>query len=119
MPGRGIAPPKFEEITGAAVVTFKVNVPGAQREAIEATPQGTMQVSMQVEAVLQAAVKEPKSREQLQIVAGIKNRDYFWKAYIQPLLASGRLERTIPDKPKSRLQRYRATPSGLSELKKG
>jgi len=27
----GIAPPKFEEITGAAVVTFKVNVRGPQQ----------------------------------------------------------------------------------------
>ena len=29
----GIAPPKFEEITGAAVVTFKVNVRGPQQTA--------------------------------------------------------------------------------------
>jgi len=35
----GIAPPKFEEITGAAVVTFKVNVRGPQQTAAQAAGQ--------------------------------------------------------------------------------
>ena len=68
----GIAPPKFQEVTGAAVVTFKVNVRAAQAVAEEVTPQ--------VEAVLRAALQEPKSREKLQMAAQIRDREHFRNA---------------------------------------
>ena len=32
--------------------------------------------------------------------------EHFSKAYLKPLLASGKLKMTIPDKPKSRSQKY-------------
>jgi len=77
-----------------------------------------MQVTTQVAAVLQAASQAPKSREELQKAAEMRNREHFRKAYLEPLLASGWLERTIPDKPRSRLQRYRTTEAGLASLEK-
>lgn len=95
----GIAPPVFEEITGAAVVTFRVDVAGAaQRTA-------------QVARILEAA-KTPRTREELQDAAGISHREHFRIAYLLPLLSAGWLERTIPDKPRSRMQRYRTTEAG-------
>jgi len=112
----GLSPPTFEEITGAAVVTFKVNVLGPGRTpgeaATQVTTQVAVQVTVQVETVLRAASPSPKSREELQVATGMRNREHFRKAYIEPLLAAGWLERTIPDKPNSRLQKYRLTAAG-------
>jgi len=101
----GIVPPEFDEIAGAAVLRFKANVLGRS----EATTQ--------VAAVLQAASRVRQSREEMQQVAGIRNREHFRKAYLEPLLAAGWLQRTVPDKPRSRMQRYRRTEARVAVLK--
>jgi hypothetical protein len=68
--------------------------------------------------VLRAATQKPKSREELQMVAGIKDREHFRKDYLEPLLASGWVEMTIPDKPRSSKQRYKTTALGRKVLRK-
>ncbi len=86
------------------------------------TPQDTPQVTPQVRVLLGAIVDAPRSREELQEAVGIKDREHFRKAYIEPFLTVGWIERTIPDKPTSRLQKYRLTEKGrslLEHLKKG
>jgi hypothetical protein len=111
----GIAEPLFQEIGPFAVVTFRVRV----GTTAQVTPQVAPHVAPQVAAALQAAAQGAKSREELQRAAGIKDREHFRKAYLERLLSSGWLERTIPDKPRSRMQRYKTTEAGLAVLKKG
>ena len=48
---------------------------------------------------------------------GLKHWKTFQANYLTPLIAMGVLERTIPDKPRSRLQRYRTTAAGLAMRK--
>ena len=84
----------------------------------QVTPQVTTQVTTQVEAILQAAL-QPRSREELQQAASLENREHFRKHYLLPLLRAGWLERTIPDRPRSRLQRYKTTELGMSALENG
>jgi hypothetical protein len=45
---------------------------------------------------------------------GINDRAHVRNAYINPALEAGLIERTIPDKPNSRLQKYRLTEKGRS-----
>ncbi len=52
------------------------------------------------------------SRRELQTAVGAMDREHFRKAHMEPVLAAGWVERTIPDKPNVRLQRYRITPAG-------
>lgn len=49
---------------------------------------------------------EARSREEMQAFIGIANRSHFSKAYLKPLLASGKLQMTLPDKPRSKSQKY-------------
>lgn len=52
------------------------------------------------------------SRKELQEILKLKNADHFRKAYLLPAIDAGLVEMTLPDKPKSRLQRYRLTENG-------
>ncbi|WP_054112548.1 RNA-binding domain-containing protein [Marinagarivorans algicola] len=74
-----------------------------------ATMQATMQATPQAEAVL-AFCKSPQSRTQIQEHLGLKNRDHFRKAILQPLLESGVLLQTLPDKPTSPKQQFYTAP---------
>ena len=77
--------------------------------------QVTAQVTAQVIKTLEAA-SETAARETLQAAVGMKHREHFRKAYLEPLLTAGWLERTIPGKPTSRLQKYRLTDKGRAWL---
>ena len=61
--------------------------------------------TQKVTAVLQYC-REPRSRTEMQLFCGIKSQDYFRRSILMPLLDSGLLKRTIPDKPKSSNQKY-------------
>ena len=52
------------------------------------------------------ACAEPKTREELMEYLGLVNRDHFRKAYLKPLLESGKIKMTLPDKPRSKNQKY-------------
>jgi ATP-dependent DNA helicase RecG len=76
------------------------------------TPQVTTQVTTQVEKLLGATANEARSREELQRATGMIDREHFRKTYVEPLVMAGWLERTIPEKPTSRLQKYRLAAKG-------
>jgi len=48
----------------------------------------------------------PRTRDEMQAHIGIGNRDYFRRTFLKPLIESGKLQMTIPDKPKSHYQKY-------------
>lgn len=50
--------------------------------------------------------KEPKSVKEIMEYIGLKHRPTFMYDYLNPLLEKNKLQMTIPDKPKSRNQKY-------------
>lgn len=74
------------------------------------------QVSEQVAKILRACSSAPRSKSELLERAGLANAYLNYKRHILPLVLSGVLEMTIPDKPQSRLQKYRLTPQGRARL---
>jgi len=48
----------------------------------------------------------PRTRDEMQKYVNIATREYFRKAILRPLLISGQLKMTLPDKPNSRHQKY-------------
>lgn len=78
---------------------------------VSVAPQVTPQVTPQVLELLRA-VKSEASRVDLQAELKLRDRKSFFERYLRPALALGLLEMSIPDKPNSRLQKYRLTEKG-------
>ncbi len=55
---------------------------------------------------------DEQNRTALQAKLKLSGRANFLKLYLEPSLKAGLIEMTIPDKPKSRLQKYRLTDKG-------
>ncbi|MEX2442819.1 MAG: Fic family protein [Alkalispirochaeta sp.] len=75
------------------------------------TPQVTPQLTPQVGELL-AVVTGEMGREELQTALGLSDRKSFRERYLAPALNAGLIEMTVPDKPTSRLQKYRLTVRG-------
>lgn len=76
-------------------------------EAKEATCSESEQVKEQV--IFQKIIDfcdMPRTRNEIQDFVGITGRKAFVSKYLKPLLESGKLMMTLPDKPNSRNQRY-------------
>lgn len=56
--------------------------------------------------------KEPRTRQEIADMLGIRSVQYAIKRYVEPLIEAGRIELTIPEKPRSRNQQYRTKEIG-------
>lgn len=91
-----------------AFVEFMLDViRDALRELIQ-TEQVREQVTVQVERLMIALGKETLSAKELLVRLGLKHRPTFSENYLHPALALGFIEMTVPDKPNSSRQKYRA-----------
>jgi len=70
------------------------------------TPQDDPQVAPQVKLMLDG-MKGEMSREELQHMLGLQDRKSFRERYLKPALEASLIEMTHPDKPNSKLQKYR------------
>lgn len=75
----------------------------AQKE--ETTAQKTAQKEERINALLEYC-KEPRDRDEMMKFLGIKHRTTFRSDYLNPLLYEGKIAMTIPDKPRSKNQKF-------------
>ncbi|MCF8051658.1 MAG: putative DNA binding domain-containing protein [Desulfobacterales bacterium] len=110
--------PAWTEEAGSVVLSFTPAVTGHVSPHVtpHVTPHDTPQVAPQVIAVLDAC-KKASSRMEIQDAIGLADREHFRKHYLLPALDAGLIERTIPEKPKSKNQKYRLTKKGETLLK--
>jgi len=80
--------------------------------------QVTPQVTPQIEKLLIMLPSE-MTREELQDLMQLKDRKSFSEVYLKPALEAGLIEMTIPDRPNSRLQKYRLTEKGKVAISEG
>ena len=115
-----IPPATFSETQGGIQVEFRTNQEMQQESRLELQPeleaesksskrgQVTGQVTGQVESLLNVMQGE-LSKKEIMVALGLSGRDNFEKRYLKPALEQGLITPTIPDKPNSRLQKYRVT----------
>ena len=90
--------------------------------AEQAKHQVKRQVKHQVElkgtqvAVLRSLARKALSRKEIFATITINGDSRAFKRHIEPLLDMGLIEMTVPDKPNSRLQKYRLTETGKGML---
>ncbi len=82
----------------------------------QVTGQVTGQVDPWISRVLDACSRSPLKSREMQDIAGIRHRETFQRNYLDLLLEHNLIERTIPDKPRSRLQKYRLSLKGTALL---
>jgi predicted HTH transcriptional regulator len=80
------------------------------------TGQVTGQVGGWIVAALRLCAAGPTTSRAIQEVTGFRHRETFQRNYLDQLLADELIERTIPAKPNSRLQKYRLTDKGRAWL---
>jgi hypothetical protein len=81
------------------------------RMILESVTTSTPQVTPQV-AELIGILEGEMDRAQLQSALSLSDRKSFRERYLTPAMDEGLIEMTIPDKPRSRLQKYRLTDKG-------
>jgi len=101
------------QTNSAPFISFMLRM--IQHALIAYAPQVAPHVSPQVSKLL-FVVHGDMTREAMQAALSLKDRKSFRERYLKPALGDGLIEMTIPDKPNSRLQRYRLTDKGRQWL---
>jgi predicted HTH transcriptional regulator len=116
---QGLPEPRVTEIaTGVRLSVFLATPHDARPTAAQnpslaqVSEQVGAQVSEQVAKLLLHCAAQPCSKQELLVVLGLSNAYLNYKRHIVPLLEQGLIAMTLPDKPQSRLQRYRITTLG-------
>ena len=95
-----VTPPVIEQVT-----------PGAQSRA-----QSRAQSGAQSDKVIKALYERPLAIAELLDLYGLEIKTGAFKRTVKELLVNGLIEYTLPDKPNSRLQKYRLTDKGRALL---
>lgn len=97
----------FSTATDFRVILKNVNynLEGDTQQVIHQVTNQDAELSTVSKQIL-AFCTTPKSKKELAALCGFKDLRNFTVKHINPLLESGQLEMTIPDKPKSRNQKY-------------
>ena len=79
----------------------------------------TDQVTDQVGSLLRVLIHGPVTATDIMKRLGLHHRPTLRENYVTPAIGLGLIAMTIPDKPNSRLQKYRLTERGNVVIKKG
>lgn len=97
MKEHGLPEPKFENRRNEFVVTFYNSLPPEDEDdpISDAAPDDLL-----------TFCRTPRSRQEIAAYLGVKTVFYAMQHYVRPLLETGQLALTIPERPKSRNQKY-------------
>ena len=118
----GLAEPEIRIDGGFFVLTIRRKMTeseaqlGGQVTPPDAPPDAPPVGEFVIRFLVLLAHRGPLSNSEILDAFQLKGRRRLRDTYIDPALADGLVERTIPDKPPSRLQKYRLTEAGRKLL---
>ena len=115
----GLPLPRIEDQAGGFTVIFSKAPTGEVTPPVEApvTPPVETPVGEYVRRLLVLLLQSGAlGNAEIRGAFGLKDRRRLRETYIDPALGAGLVEMTIPDKPNSRLQKYRLTAKGRELL---
>ena len=119
----GAAPPTFEEQQGFLIVTFKAQLVAGGMARVESRPEsqpesrpGSQPESLD-RRVLTLLKPQALGKSGISTHLGQKEVSGHLNKVIRGLIGQGLIEYTFPDKPNSRLQKYRLTEKGRQALR--
>ena len=96
-------------VDSTAFIEFMLSVIRDVLRELQQTEQVHERISEQVKRLLTVLGKETLSSKELMMRLKLKHRPTFRDNYLLPAISFGLVEMTVPDKPNSSRQRYRAT----------
>ena len=105
----GIPEPEYSVLGGDITVKFtalqNLKTPKYQSDILE---HSAVELNTGIEEYTRLIefMRIPRSRKELQEFLGYKSRNYLKDKILTPLIAAGKIELTVPDKPKSPNQKY-------------
>ena len=115
----GLPTPEFHQSSGQFVQTVRRPIAlanlahvEAHEAHVEATPETHATLTAIERVIMEACAITPRSTPELLSALGHGSRTGGYKKAVARLLSVGFLELTVPDRPRSRNQRYRLTPAG-------
>ena len=106
MEAEGLPEPAYKQSEFMLYAELKNKNWGVEDASWVATTHDTTHDAIHDENKLLEYCSEPRSRKEMMDFMGLVNRKHFWEHYLKPLLESGQLLMTIPDKPQSKNQKY-------------
>jgi len=105
---------KFKEVAKLFIASFdRPSFMDDEGGSIDKTPQVTPQVQK-----LLISLSDEMSRIELMKSMGLKDRMHFAREFLLPAIEARLIEMTLPEKPNSRLQKYRLTKKGRNLIAK-
>jgi predicted HTH transcriptional regulator len=110
----GLPSPTFESNSGGLLASFTLHpasVGPVEKSKRPTSPEVTPEVTPEVERMLKLFSGE-MTRQEIMAVLALRDEKHFRNQYQQAAINAGVIEMTIPEKPNSRLQKYRLTAKG-------
>ena len=118
MEAAGLPEPEYKTVEFMVYGTLKNHnwKQDTPQDAPQDTPQDAPQDTNTDKQKILEYCTVPRSQAEIRAFMGLSDRRNFRKNYLRPLIESGELKMTIPDKPSSRYQKYvKADPKGHTE----
>jgi len=112
----GAPPPLFEERQGFLIVTFRAQLVAGDAAGTSEAQSGAQSEAQSIR-VLGALSRGALSARALADALGMRDKTGALKRTLSEMLSETLIEYTLPDKPNSRLQKYRLTLAGERALK--